>query len=274
MPGVDGLELCRRIRQKPEIAGTHIILLTGRDSHTDIVAGLDAGADDYVVKPFEIEELRARVHVGIRIATLQERMATHVAEQQAARDQLALLASTDTLTGLHSRGRWFERAAETFHRSQRYRRPLGVLMADLDLFKQVNDAYGHGVGDEVLKAFADNMQRQCRRSDMAGRLGGEEFAVLLPETPVLAASDVARRIVEQCRTIAIPTSAGNVTITCSIGVAEATAGDHTIEEVLARADAMLYEAKRNGRNRVEVDLKALEDKTLETREGAAPQRLM
>jgi two-component system cell cycle response regulator len=259
MPGLDGLELCRRIRTHETLVTMHVILLTSRDGHADVVAGLEAGADDYIVKPFDVDELHARVHVGVRIVTLQERLAAQVTELKVARDELSRLASTDALTDLCSRRQWLGLAANEFERYRRYRRPFSVLMADLDLFKRVNDTFGHGVGDEVLKRFADVLRLQCRTSDFAGRVGGEEFAVLLPETACPMAQDVARRIVESCRALAVSTPGGVVTFTCSIGVASATPGDETLESIIERADSILYRAKKNGRDRVEVESSGLAD---------------
>jgi diguanylate cyclase (GGDEF)-like protein len=248
MPQIDGPEICRRVRHELSLANMYLILLTAHESRKDVVAGLEAGADDYVIKPFDTEELRARVQVGVRVLALQERLAERVVELQAARDEFAQLAATDVLTGLSTRRRWFERAAMEFGRSRRYGRHLGLLMADLDLFKQVNDTFGHEAGDKVLKNFADILRQHTRHSDMAGRVGGEEFAVLLPETSIRAAHEVARRIVESCRRAIIPAAAGHVRFTCSIGVTEIAPADETIEVALRRADAALYDAKRSGRD--------------------------
>src|ERR1700680_4386178 len=155
MPGLDGLELCRRIRKNDQLATMHVILLTAQDDNADVVAGFKAGADDYVVKPFDLEELRARVRVGIRIMTLQERLAAQVTQLRVARDKLSRVANTDALTDLCSRRRWYEFATKEFDRYHRYQRPFGIVMADLDFFKRVNDSFGHSVGDEVLKRFAE-----------------------------------------------------------------------------------------------------------------------
>jgi diguanylate cyclase (GGDEF)-like protein len=257
MPGIDGPELCRRIRATPALAHMYVIMLTGRDSRADMVMGLDAGADDYIVKPFDAEELRARVQVGIRVATLQERLAERVLELQSTRDELARLASTDVLTGLFNRRQWFELAGIELIRSRRYEQPFSLLTLDLDHFKRINDTHGHGLGDEVLKRFANVLQTQCRASDIVGRLGGEEFAVLLPQTSLRDAQDVARRIVEACRTIAVPTPAGNVTVTCSIGATEASVADPSLETMLERSDRALYQAKHNGRDGLDVLAPAL-----------------
>ena len=253
MPGLDGLELCRRIRGDARLATMHVILLTGRASSADTVAGLDAGADDYMRKPFEVEELRARVHVGVRMVRLQERLAAQVAALQIARDELEHLASTDPLTDLCSRRSWFTRGTQELSRVGRYSRRLALLMLDLDHFKQVNDRFGHAVGDLVLKRFADLLRTLCRGTDIVARLGGEEFAVLLPETTATLAGALARRIVEECRAIHVPLPSDEVRFTCSIGVTEVVAADETIEQTMGRADAALYRAKRNGRDRVVVD---------------------
>ena len=250
MPGVDGLELCRRIRQHPALSGLYIIVLTARQERSDVVSGLGAGADDYVVKPFDLEELRARVRVGIRLATLQERLAAKIAELEVTRDALERLASSDALTELCSRRRWYELAEVELARSKRHRGPFAVLLADLDFFKTVNDTFGHAAGDEVLQRFAQLLRHEARKSDVLGRIGGEEFAVLLPETDLAAAHTFASRLVSECRTLTATTGSGPVRFTCSIGLAEVTPADDSIQTIVQRADAALYDAKRRGRDRV------------------------
>jgi two-component system, cell cycle response regulator len=248
MPGMDGPELCRRVRQEPRLAGLYMILLTGRDTRTDLVAGLDAGADDYMVKPVDAEELRARVQVGMRVAALQARLAERVIELQSARDHLTRLVSTDMLTELHSRRCWFDLAWREFERSRRYARVFSLLTIDLDYFKTVNDTFGHDQGDKMLQRFADMMRSECRTCDVIGRLGGEEFAVLVPETAIDSAQVVAQRIVEACRRLRVSTQAGDAACSCSIGVSQLHPEDENVESVLRRADAAMYEAKRSGRN--------------------------
>jgi diguanylate cyclase (GGDEF)-like protein len=161
---------------------------------------------------------------------------------------LSRLVSTDSLTGLCSRRRWFELANAEFSRHQRYHGAVAFLMADLDLFKRINDSFGHDTGDEVLRRFATVLSETTRRTDVAGRVGGEEFAILLPETTIAGAEGVAQRIVAACRDLAIPTPAGQVKFSCSVGVAGVTPADATIEEALRRADTALYDAKRGGRD--------------------------
>jgi two-component system cell cycle response regulator len=248
MPGLDGIELCRRIRREPSLAGTYVLLLTGRGSRPDLIAGLDAGADDYMVKPIDGEELRARVHVGMRVASLQERLSERVSELQATRDHLARLVSTDVLTEVYSRRWWFELAETEFSRACRYGRTFSLMVVDLDYFKQVNDTYGHDTGDRLLREFADMLRLECRQSDTIGRLGGEEFAVLVPETSLTATGNMASRISERCRELRVSTPIGPVSFTCSVGISEVHPDDENIESVLRRADAALYDAKRGGRD--------------------------
>jgi two-component system, cell cycle response regulator len=226
-----------------------MILLTGRNSRSDLVAGLDAGADDYMVKPIDFEELRARVHVGLRVAALQDSLGTRVAELRAAHDHLAKMASTDALTGVYSRRWWFDLAATEFSRCRRYDRTFSLLALDLDWFKVVNDTYGHDIGDTVLQRFAEMARDECRNSDIVGRLGGEEFAIILPETTVDAAKTIATRLTQACRELAVESAAGIVRCSCSIGMTGMRGEDQNIESVLRRADAALYEAKRSGRDR-------------------------
>jgi len=252
MPGLDGPELCRRVRATGDMASMYVILLTGRDGVADLVAGLEAGADDYIVKPFDFGELHARVRVGMRVATLQDRLAAQVAELRDARDTLARLASTDVLTELYSRRRWYEVGGDELRRYQRYGRPFSVLVADLDFFKQVNDTHGHATGDDVLKHFAGVLKEESRKADVFGRVGGEEFAALLPETGASAALDAATRIAERCRERPIVSPTGAITVTCSIGVAEVEKDDASIDTVVKRADDAMYQAKRQGRNRAVV----------------------
>jgi diguanylate cyclase (GGDEF)-like protein len=247
MPGLDGIELCRRIRAS-SLAGTYVVLLTGRDSRADLVAGLDAGADDYMVKPIDAEELRARVQVGIRVAALQARLAERVNELRIARDDFARLVSIDALTDLYSRRWWFQLAEAELARVRRGGGVFSVMVLDLDFFKQVNDTYGHDAGDRVLQTFAAMLRSQCRQSDVVGRLGGEEFVVMLPETPIGAAEHVATRIRESCGALAIEVPAGIITTSCSIGICEGSRKDDAMEPVLQRADSALYAAKRGGRN--------------------------
>ncbi len=201
-----------------------------------------------MVKPIDREELRARVQVGVRVANLQRRLGERVIELQATRDHLARLVSTDSLTELNSRRCWFELATNEFERTRRYGRALGLLVLDLDFFKRVNDNFGHDAGDRLLRAFADMLKAECRQPDIVGRLGGEEFAVLVPETAREAAQHLATRLRESCSRIILRSPTADITCSCSIGISERRADDEGLDSMLRRADAALYQAKRSGRN--------------------------
>lgn len=172
--------------------------------------------------------------------------------EAAAREDLQRLANTDDLTSLLTRRRFLELAEHELSRYRRYGAPFSLLTIDVDFFKRVNDTLGHLAGDGVLRQFAEILTSQSRKSDLVGRLGGEEFCILLPETRLDAASEVARRILEHSRSLRVPSDVGDLRITCSIGVAEATPHDKTIDGLLGRADTALYRAKNNGRNRIEL----------------------
>lgn len=244
MPGVDGVELCRKVRR--EMLGRdryfYLILLTAKTSREEIVAGLEAGADDYMVKPFDPSELHVRVGIGKRILTLHE-------ELVAAREALRIQATRDALTGVYNRGAALRRLEEELDRAIRECKPLSVLMMDIDHFKNVNDTYGHLVGDAVLKETVRRIQAVIRSYDVVGRFGGEEFVVILPH----ADGDVAVRVAERIRAAVssrpVIHEAVSVSVTLSAGVAAAgTAG--AVDALIQAADQALYQAKRTGRNRV------------------------
>jgi two-component system chemotaxis family response regulator WspR len=270
MPEIHGLTLIKQYRADRTIKDIPVIALSSEGQPALKSEAFAVGASDYLVKLPDEFELVARIqlHSLTRLNQLQKdeayralhesqqqliashrALAERLAELQAARDELARLVSTDSLTGLYSRHRWFELSTAEFKRYQRHHRPLGVFIVDLDLFKRVNDTFGHDAGDGVLKQFANVLKLALRQSDIAGRIGGEEFAVLLPETPSDGVQMVARRIVERCRDLEVVTPAGPVKFSCSIGVAEATPDDDTFEETLRRADRALYNAKEGGRDR-------------------------
>lgn len=270
MPEIHGLTLLKLYRADPTIRDIPVIALSTDDLGALKNEAFSVGVSDYLIKlPDRIELVaRIRIHSLTRLNQLQkdeanralhesqqELIASHnaladrIAELQAARDELARLVSIDTLTGLYSRHRWFEVSALEFRRYQRHRRPLGVVIVDLDLFKRVNDTFGHEAGDGVLKQFANVLKLALRQSDVAGRIGGEEFAVLLPETSTEGVQMVARRIVERCRNLEVATPSGHVKFSCSVGVAEVTPDDESFDEALRRADRALYNAKESGRDR-------------------------
>lgn len=245
MPEMDGPEVVRRVRAVRTDNPPYIIMLTSRGEKGDIIAGLEAGANDYLAKPFDPGELRARVEVGRRMVELQEALIE-------ARELLAHQATHDPLTGLPNRRAILERLGEECSRAGRRNEVLAVGMCDLDHFKRINDTYGHQSGDEVLCGFARILTDGLRPYDAAGRLGGEEFLVV---APVSAPSDCAvlfERLRAETAQTAMPTRDGKtLSVTVSIGVAY-TVGESTPDEMVRTADAALYDAKRAGRDRVVV----------------------
>jgi two-component system, cell cycle response regulator len=246
MPGMDGVELCRRVRSGAREPYVYILLLTARTESQDLVEGMDAGADDYLTKPFNSHELRVRVRAGIRILDLQQQL---LEAREALRDQ----ATHDGLTGLLNRSAILEVLETELSRCSREGQPISVLLADLDRFKQVNDTYGHIAGDAVLRGSAHRMKVAVRRYDAVGRYGGEEFLIVLPGCGGQDAIQQAERIRQAVA--AGPYSAGGLPLraTCSIGVAtrsvpRATEGWQLVHE----ADEALYVAKERGRDRVEI----------------------
>jgi two-component system cell cycle response regulator len=245
MPDIDGVELCKRARALHSDLYTYILMVTSRQERRDIVIALDAGADDYVTKPVESNELRARLQVGRRILRLEHKLLQ-------SRELLRLQATRDSLTGLLNHRSVLEALQEELARSARTATSLGILMLDLDYFKAVNDTYGHMAGDTVLVEVASRISGTVRSYDKVGRFGGEEFLVVLPDCSELMLRRVAERIRAHIAGMPVISEFANVDITVSIGGATA-ANRHTESGVLIRlADAALYSAKERGRNCCEV----------------------
>jgi two-component system, cell cycle response regulator len=243
MPGLDGLEVCRRLRKKEASDPSYVILLTGRDAKSDIVRGLEAGANDYIAKPYDNAELLARIRVGQRMLELQ----ASLMETQSA---LAHQATHDALTGIFNRRAILDQLARELARTQRLGGRLSVGMCDIDNFKKINDTYGHLAGDEVLVAFAGCLQANLREYDYVGRYGGEEFLVIAAGSTGQGDDGLYERLRQQVAALEIKTRAGScVSVTVSIGTAPGT-GKSTVDALLAAADAALYRAKAEGRNRV------------------------
>jgi diguanylate cyclase (GGDEF)-like protein len=242
MPRMDGMEFCRRVRAVPTSNPPYIILLTARGEMADIVRGLDAGANDYVTKPYHSEELLARLRVGRRMIDLQD-------ELNAARSLLEHQASHDTLTGVLNRRAIVAALDRELRRAERANGGLSLALLDIDHFKAVNDTFGHKAGDEVLAGFAELLRRNLREYDHIGRFGGEEFLIIAPEFSGEPATGLYERLRAAVAKAPFATSAGAMPITVSIGVAVSGAAP-CAESLLAAADAAMYAAKRAGRNRV------------------------
>jgi two-component system cell cycle response regulator len=246
LPDIDGIELCQRIRQagasRPYI---YVILLTRRNGRKNILNAMQAGADDYLVKPFDALELRAHLLVGKRILDLQEKLIS-------ARELMRIAATHDFLTGLMNRGAVLDALHRELERARRERKPVGVFLADLDHFKDVNDSLGHLFGDEALKEIAQRLRSELRPYDSIGRYGGEEFLLILPGCDVRTTLLRGKQL---CKVVAnepvVSSGVGRV-ITMSMGVAVSEGSeDYEIEALLSQADVGLYAAKQKGRNRIE-----------------------
>lgn len=246
MPGIDGVELCRRIRAAAREPYIYILLLTARTESQDLIEGMDAGADDYLTKPFNTQELRVRLRAGRRILELQE-------ELLEAREALRIQATHDCLTGILNRASILERLRNELSRGAREKQSTAVLLLDLDHFKQVNDTRGHMIGDAVLREATQRMKSAIRRYDSVGRYGGEEFLVVLPVSSDAEASQVAERVRQAVASE--PYRAGNdsFSVTCSIGLCwRKSPYVHDADQMVREADTALYQAKNRGRNCVEV----------------------
>lgn len=244
MPGADGLAVCREVRLHSE-AYIYVILLTSRESAEDMVVGLEAGADDFLTKPFNQGEMRARLRSGIRVLDLQARL---LAAQEAMRHH----ASLDHLTGLWNRRMILEQLDRELNRVKREKRPLSVAMLDIDRFKGINDRHGHAAGDAVLRDTAAAISSQLREYDFVGRYGGEEFILLLPGCELAEGEMIAERV--RARIAAEPVRYGElrIPVTASLGVANTRTAMIIGTDLIAAADEALYQAKENGRDRVEV----------------------
>lgn len=244
MPGMDGVQLCQSIRARPKQHYTYILLVTAKARKDEIIRGLEAGADDYLSKPYDPQELKARLISGRRILDLQE-------ELIAAREAMSLHANRDHLTGAWNRRMIMEILERELNRSQREGCPLSVILVDLDHFKAVNDTYGHLAGDEVLRESVKRMDAAIRPYDLMGRWGGEEFLIVVPNINGESAQKLAERL--RSRIAAEPVTAQDhtISITASFGVVVyGGTGPVCSQTLLHDADLALYQAKEGGRNQV------------------------
>lgn len=247
MPEMDGSELCRAIRQHDFGGYVYIILLTAKDSKTDIIEGLKAGADDYLTKPVDDAELMARLSTAERIISLEKAL-------KKRNQEIALLSITDPLTRVYNRGYLNDRLPIAFKRATRYGHSLSIILCDIDHFKQVNDRYGHQVGDKVLISFVKLLNDALRKDlDWIARYGGEEFIMVLPETDLAGARKAAERFRQLVVDMAVETEQGMIRITSSFGIAAISSRQDSsnvdADEMIRVADRCLYEAKEKGRNR-------------------------
>jgi len=243
MPGLDGREVLRRLQDDPLTSDIPVVFLTGLSRTDDIVAGLRAGAHDYLKKPFEPAELLARIASAVKIKRLQD-------ELRRRNDELDQMSRVDALTGLFNRRHLEEHLARLAEDARRSGTPLAVVVIDVDHFKRVNDTYGHGGGDVVLRRVADCLRGATRGDEIVGRWGGEEFLVVLPHTAADEAATAAERVRAAVAREVITLDGERVSVTISAGCAAGPR--HDVATLVDLADAALYRAKQEGRNRVEV----------------------
>ena len=247
MPEMDGVVLCKTVRDLRLDGYVYALLRTARDTKEHIIAGLEAGADDYLIKPVHEPELIARLNTGRRILALESSL-------RIANQQNMLLSITDALTGAYNRRYLLEQLSREIERCRRYAYPLSILMCDIDHFKAVNDRFGHAAGDEVLMQFVARTRKSIRgSSDWIARYGGEEFVIVLPETPLAGALQVAEKIRLVIGANPFEAPVGNIPVTSSFGVASTSFSGPdlplTAEAMMNVADSCLYRSKHEGRNR-------------------------
>jgi diguanylate cyclase (GGDEF)-like protein len=261
MPEMNGLEVCEILKKDENTAEIPVIFLTASNGTDHLVKAFESGAVDYVIKPFKTPELLARVKTHLELKNTKDKL-------KKAYEEMKIIASTDELTGIANRRSIFDCGKQEFERSKRYKSPFSLLMIDIDKFKNINDTYGHDIGDEALKMMVEITLHCLRKVDYIGRLeteeealakkshlgrlGGEEFVVILPETNLEGGYKAAIRVCEAMRETSLPVGDKNVSITVSVGVASYDSKDTTLDDLLKRADLALFAAKDNGRNRVAI----------------------
>jgi len=244
MPGMDGVEICRRIREIPRTNYAYIILLTSKDSPKDIIAGIQAGADDYMTKPVNLLELQARLQTGRRIIELEDSMIE-------IQKRLTHLATRDGLTGLWNRAAILKFIQEELEHGARDGYTTSIIMIDVDHFKKINDLHGHQAGDSMLRAVTDIVRKNVRPYDKVGRYGGDELLVVLPNCNLYQVSKIAERIRAAGAARKVRPAGRSISVSLSLGCTSSECFlKPDVDGLILASDAALYEAKRDGRNRV------------------------
>jgi diguanylate cyclase (GGDEF)-like protein len=253
MPGLSGLELCRNIRAHTAASYTYFILVTGQGAPDQIIEGMNAGADDYLIKPLDTDALQVRLIVADRVTSLHRQLAQQRTELEELNHELTVIALRDPLTGLGNRRSLEEDLGLLEARVARYGHRYSIALIDVDHFKAYNDTYGHQAGDQILRTVADQLREEARGGDAVYRYGGEEFLCVFPEQSLAKATVAAERMRSALEGLAIPHSADSLgVVTLSAGLAMLDPRQtKSVGEVVKEADEALYRAKQLGRNRVE-----------------------
>jgi len=253
MPRMNGIDLCRKIRETNFDRYVYTILLTARDDQKDVLEGLEAGADDYIRKPFNQQELRLRLKAALRVIQLEKQLAEKNSELLLLNNQLEELARIDPLMKIANRHSFHEAIDRIHTQFLRYGQNYGLLICDVDYFKQYNDTMGHQAGDDILQRVAESIKNNIRQADEAFRYGGEEIVVILPNQELEGAMSTGERLCQSLFDANIPHPRGiNGRVSISVGATACTAKNSmtTWQEILAQADQALYLAKKSGRNQM------------------------
>ena len=236
MPGIDGFQFCEQLKKTPRLKDTPVIFLSAMNDEKSIIKGFKSGGVDFITRPFRAQELIARTK-------------THI-DLKKAKEKLMRMAVTDELTGLFNRRYFMNRLNQEFERVRRYESIFTFIMIDIDYFKRINDTNGHLAGDCALRTAAEIMKKSLRLSDTVGRIGGEEFAILLPETEIEHGVEIAERLRKKIDEAEIIFEGTKLSLTISAGISDSDINDASVDSILHRADLALYQAKEEGRNRV------------------------
>jgi diguanylate cyclase (GGDEF)-like protein len=256
MPNMDGYEVCERLKKDHLLKDIPVIFISAFSETEEKVKALSVGGVDYVTKPFQAEEVLARIAIHLKIRSLQKQLEAkntvleaEIRRRQQVEQQLIRLAATDTLTKIYNRRHFFELASKEYSRTKRAKKYLAIIMVDIDHFKKINDSYGHLVGDQVLFRFAQLLKNDLRAYDVVGRYGGEEFVILLPDTIIKHAILIAERLRVKTEKTKMIVNDHTISITASFGVSSYNQKKELpLEKILHRADQALYRSKQKGRN--------------------------